>query len=81
MEEGSSCDMVGMVFKGEVIVNDNSEFANVSGGTQNGVVDGETEVVGGFDLGPMMSDLSKLSLRKFECIHDFISVKQLVRVE
>ena len=48
MEEGSSCDMVGMVFKGEVIVNDNSEFANVSGGTQNGVVDGETEVVGGF---------------------------------
>ena len=35
------------------------------------------------DLGPMMgmSDLSQLSLRKSECIHDFILVKQLVRVQ
>ena len=73
--------MVGLVFKREVIVKDDSEVADVSEGKQSCVVNGETEVVGGFDLGPMMSDVSQLSLRKFECIHDFISVKQLVRVE
>ncbi len=33
-------------------------------------------------LGPMMimSDLSQFSLRKLVCIHDFISVRQFVRV-
>ena len=35
------------------------------------------------DFGPMMimSDLSQLSLRKLICIHDLMSVRQLVRVE
>ena len=35
------------------------------------------------DMGPMMimSDLSPLSLRKLVCIHDLVSVKQLVRAE
>ena len=35
------------------------------------------------ELGPMMgiSDLLQLSLRKFCCIYDFISVRQVVRVE
>ncbi len=34
------------------------------------------------DLEPMMimCDLSQFSLRKLACIHDLISVKQLVRV-
>ncbi len=34
-----------------------------------------------WDLGPMMimSDLSQFSLRKLACIHDLISVRQLVR--
>ncbi len=34
------------------------------------------------DLGQMiiMSDLSQFSLRKLVCIHDFILVRQLVRV-
>jgi len=39
------------VFKGEVVVKDDSEVAYVSGGRQSGVVDGETEVMGGFDEG------------------------------
>ena len=29
----------------------------------------------------MMSDLSQFGLRKLACIHDFISVRELVRVE
>lgn len=35
------------------------------------------------DLGPMMmtSDLSQLRLRKFICIQDLISLRQLVRVD
>ena len=35
------------------------------------------------ELGPIMmiSDLLQLSLRKFFCIHVFISVRQAVRVE
>jgi len=40
-----------VVFKGEVIVKDDSEVADVSGGSQSGVVDGETEVMGSFDEG------------------------------
>lgn len=35
------------------------------------------------DFGPMMrsSDLLQLSLRKFVCIQEFISVRQFVRVD
>ena len=35
------------------------------------------------NLGPMMivSDLSQLSLRKLVCIHDLISLGQMVKVE
>jgi len=43
--------MVGVVFKGEVIVKDDSGVTDVSGGKQSGVVAGETEAVGGVDEG------------------------------
>ena len=70
-----------MVFKGEVTV----EVVDVWGGRQSKVVDGEAEVVNSFGEGfePMiiMSDLSQFSLRKLACIHDLISVRQLIRLE
>lgn len=70
--------------KEKFIVEDDSEDADVSGGGQSGGVNSESEVVSSFvrDLGPMMSmsDLSQLSWRKFVFIHDFISLRQFVRV-
>ena len=48
MEESSSCDVVDVVFKGEVIVQNDSEVLDVSGPGQGGVVDREVEVVSSF---------------------------------
>lgn len=63
--------------KEKFIVEDDSEDADVSGGGQSGGVSSFVR-----DLGPMMSmsDLSQLSWRKFVFIHDFISLRQFVRV-
>ena len=81
----SSGDLVNMLFKGEVAVQHESEVADLWGERKSGVVDGEAEVVTGFSegFGTMMiiSDLSQFRLRKLICIHDLMSVKQLVRVE
>ena len=51
MEESSSCDVVDVVLEGEVAVQDNSEVVGVSGGSQSGVVNSESEVVRGFGEG------------------------------
>lgn len=50
---------------------------------ESGVIDDEAEVVLLRDLGPVkiLSDSSQFSLREVACIHDFISLMQLVRVE
>ena len=48
MEKGSPGDVVDVVFEGEVAVEDDSKVADVRGGGQSGVVDGEAEVVSGF---------------------------------
>ena len=51
MEKGSSGDLFDVVFKGEVAVENDSEVADVWGGRQSGVIDGEAEVVSGFGEG------------------------------
>ena len=51
MEEGSSCDVVDVVFKREVIVQNDAEVADVSGWGQGGVVDSEVEIVDSFGEG------------------------------
>ena len=50
MKEGSSGDLVYLMFKGEVIVKDDSEVATVGGWRQGGVVNGEVETVCGFEF-------------------------------
>lgn len=51
MKEGSSGDVVDVVFRGKVFVKDGSKVADVGGGGQSEVVIGGTEVVGGFGEG------------------------------
>lgn len=79
MRKGGSCDVVDIEFKGEVDVESDSKVADVSWGRQSGALSGETVR----DWRPMMlmSDSSQLNLKNFECNHNFISVRQLVRME
>ena len=51
MVKGSSGDLFDVVFKGEVAVENDSEVANVRGGRQSGVINGEAEVVNDFGEG------------------------------
>lgn len=45
MEEGSSGDLVDVLFKGEVVVKDDSEVVSVEGWGQGGIANGEAETV------------------------------------
>ena len=46
MKEGCFGDVLHMLIKGEGLVKDNAEIANVGGGEHNGSVNGEGEVDG-----------------------------------
>ena len=51
MKKGSAGDLFDMVFEGEVAVKNDSQLADVWGGRQSGVINGEAEVVNGFGEG------------------------------
>ena len=57
MEKGSSGDLFEVVFKEEVTGQNDTDTADVWGGRQSGVIDGEAEVVNGFSEGFGTNDL------------------------
>ena len=83
MEEGSFGDVVGVGSEREGGVKDDSEVADLGGGGDDGAIDVEVWAERVRCFGPIIriSDLLQLSLRKFCCIHDFISARQVVREE
>ena len=84
VKEGSFGDVVGVGEEREGGVEKDAKVADLEGVTMEPSIFKEKVWVERVrEFGPMMSisDLLELSLRKFSCIHDFISVRQEVRVE
>ncbi len=66
MEEGSSGDLIGVVFKGEVAVKNDSEVTDVWRGRQSGVIHGEA----GLGLAVEKETMSTYDVAKGEHVED-----------